>query len=125
MATDPAFASTFPTPYYAVIFASRRTPGDAAGYGAMAERMAALAATQPGYLGIESTRGSDGFGITVSYWESPEAIRAWKDHADHIVAQETGVKQWYEHYELRIAKVERAYSGPIGRLHPTAWDAGA
>lgn len=124
MASDPAFAATFPTPYYAVIFTSRRSANDAEGYGAMAERMAALAATQAGYLGIESTRGSDGFGITVSYWESPEAIRAWKDHADHIVAQETGVKQWYEHYELRIARVERAYSGPIGRLHPTAWGGG-
>jgi len=125
MATDPAFAPHLPAPYYAVIFASRRTPTDDAGYGVMAERMAALAATRPGYLGIESVRGSDGFGITVSYWESPEAIRAWKDHADHIVAQETGVKNWYEHYELRIARVERAYSGPIGKLHQTAWGGGA
>ena len=124
MATDPAFAPTLPPPCYAVIFTSRRTSGEA-GYNAMAERMAALAEQQPGYLGIESVRGSDGFGITVSYWESPGAIRAWKDHAEHIVAQETGVGRWYEHYELRIARVERAYSGPIGRLHATAWATGA
>ncbi len=125
MPTDPAFAPNLPTPYYAVIFTSRRTAVDDAGYLAMAERMTALAATRPGYLGIESTRGADGFGITVSYWASAEAIRAWKDHADHVVAQETGVRQWYEHYELRIARVERAYSGPIGKLHPTAWGGGA
>jgi hypothetical protein len=30
-------------------------------------------------------------------------------------AQDHGKKQWYEHYELRVAKVERAYSGPAGR----------
>ena len=120
MASDPAFAPALPPPYYAVIFASRRPSGDD-GYGAMAERMAALAATQPGYLGIETARGADGFGITVSYWETPEAIRAWKEHAEHLVAQEQGVNRWYEHYELRVARVERAYSGPIGRLHSTAW----
>ncbi len=122
MAADPAFAPTFPPQYYAVIFASRRTPSDD-GYAAMAERMATLAATQPGYLGIESARGGDGFGITVSYWESPQAIQAWKEQAEHLGAQQGGVGRWYEHYELRVARVERAYSGPIGQLHATAWTA--
>ena len=122
MASDPSFAPNLAPPYYAVIFATRRTPGDH-GYEAMAERMATLAAGQPGYLGIESVRGVDGFGITVSYWQSPEAIRAWKDHVEHLLAQEKGVANWYEHYELRVARVERAYAGPIGQLHATAWDA--
>lgn len=36
-------------PYYAVIFTSRRTEGER-GYGAMAEKMVALAAEQPGFL---------------------------------------------------------------------------
>jgi heme-degrading monooxygenase HmoA len=121
MTADSAFAPAPPVPYYAVIFSSQRTPGEG-GYGAMAERMTALASTRAGFLGIESVRSADGFGITVSYWDSPEAIRAWKDHAEHIFAQETGVAQWYEHYELRVARVERAYSGPIGQLHPTIWD---
>ena len=124
MTTDPAFAPSFSVPYYAVIFASRRTAGDN-GYGAMAERMAALAAQQPGFLGIESARDADGFGITVSYWNSPEAIRTWKDVAEHQAAQATGIQQWYEHYELRVARVERAYAGPAGRLHPTGWDGAA
>ena len=53
-------------PYYAVIFSSRRASVDE-GYGAMADRMEELAAAQPGFLGVESTRGADGFGITVSY----------------------------------------------------------
>ena len=75
----------------------------------MAQRMAELARQQPGYLGVESVRGADGFGITVSYWQSEEAIRNWKFQAEHQVAQETGIKNWYEHYELRVAKVERAY----------------
>lgn len=103
------FAATPKPPYYAVIFASTRSEGDH-GYGAMADRMVELAKSQPGYLGVESARGADGFGITVSYWESLEAIAGWRQHAEHQVAQETGKRIWYSHYELRIAKVERAYS---------------
>ena len=108
--TDPAFAQTPAPPYYAAIFTSRRTPGDN-GYGAMANRMAELAAQQPGYLGIESARGSDGVGITVSYWASLEAIANWKRNAEHVEARRLGREGWYTHFEVRIAKVERAYSG--------------
>ena len=104
------FAVSPEPPYYAVIFASRRTPGDDEGYARTAERMAELAATMPGYLGIESARVADGFGITVSYWSSEAAIAEWKAHMEHREAQARGKAQWYEHYELRVARVERAYS---------------
>ena len=71
----------------------------------MAERMATLAALQPGCLGLESAR--EGMGITVSYWCDLASIRAWKVQADHFVAQRTGRSQWYARYTTRIAKVER------------------
>lgn len=109
-----SFAGLPAPPYFAVIFASLRTAGDDYGYARMAERMVELAADQPGYLGIESARDAEGFGITVSYWKSLAAIAAWKAHAEHRVAQETGKTRWYEHYELRIARIERAYAGPDG-----------
>lgn len=102
------FADTPEPPYYAVIFASQRTAGDL-GYAAMAERMVELAASQPGYLGIESVRDPGGFGITVSYWTSEEAIFEWRANAEHLAAQERGRTTWYEGFELRVARVERAY----------------
>ena len=105
------FAQTPMPPYYTVIFTSQCRAEDAlGGYGAMAARMVELAAQQPGYLGIERARNTGGFGITVSYWESLEAISAWKANAEHRVAQENGRRFWYAHYELRIARVERGYS---------------
>lgn len=104
------FAALPDPPYYAVIFSSRRTAVDQ-GYGAMGERMLELAAQQQGFLGFESARGPDGFGITVSYWASLESVSAWKANAEHRVAQSTGRENWYEHYETRITRVERAYSG--------------
>jgi heme-degrading monooxygenase HmoA len=103
-------------PYYAVIFSSQRTlgadnggHGASDGYGDMADRMVELAAQQEGFLGIESARGADGFGITVSYWRDEACIKQWKANAEHLVAQQNGHERWYEHFELRVAKVERAY----------------
>jgi len=102
------FAQTPEPPYYAVIFTSQRTAGDD-GYADTAERMVALAARQPGFLGVESARGSDGVGITVSYWASEEAIAAWRNHAEHSLAREQGHARWYAQFNVRVAKVERAY----------------
>jgi heme-degrading monooxygenase HmoA len=108
------FANTPAPPYYAVIFTSQRRQGDD-GYAAMTEAMGKLALQQTGCLGYESTRGADGLGITVAYFTDEAAIRAWKANADHLAAQKLGKERWYEHYALRVAKVERAYTGPEGR----------
>ncbi len=99
-------ASTPAAPYYAVIFTSLRTEGDN-GYSEMAEKMVKLAAQQPGFLGIESAR--EELGITVSYWESADAIRNWKMNSEHLFAQQKGREDWYANYKVRICKVERDY----------------
>ncbi|MVO08094.1 antibiotic biosynthesis monooxygenase [Flavobacterium sp. TP390] len=92
--------------YYAVIFTSIRTDNDN-GYAEMAEKMETLARLQPGFINVESARNE--IGITVSYWESLEAIRNWKTNIDHLVAQEKGRSTWYKNYKVRIAKIEREY----------------
>jgi heme-degrading monooxygenase HmoA len=107
-ALPPSPAQTPEPPYYAVIFTSLRTDQDQ-GYGDTAGRMLTLAAEQPGFLGVESARGADGLGITVSYWESPEAIAAWKSVTEHRAAQQRGRSDWYSTYAVRIARVERTY----------------
>lgn len=94
-------------PYYAVIFTSVRTDADHAAYAEMAARMDALAAEQPGYLGMESAR--EAVGITVSYWRDLDSIAAWKRQTDHLMAQRLGRERWYREYRVRIAKVEREY----------------
>ncbi|MFF2093201.1 antibiotic biosynthesis monooxygenase family protein [Paenibacillus sp. NPDC058174] len=93
---------------YAVIFTSKRTNGDN-GYGEIAERMDELASQQPGFIGADSVRDSSGAGITVSYWDSLEAIRAWKRNEEHLTAQRNGREQWYSSYQVKICKVEKEY----------------
>lgn len=111
MSALSTFALALEPPYYAVIFSSQRTAGDN-GYTKMAKRMEELAALQSGFLGVESVRGADGFGITVSYWSSAVAISNWKANAEHLAAQDMGLREWYEHYEIRVSRVERAYAKP-------------
>ncbi|MET0519410.1 MAG: antibiotic biosynthesis monooxygenase [Burkholderiaceae bacterium] len=111
----PAGLAPLPQPpYYAVIFTSLRRAGEAgdgndADYAQTAERMVALAAQQPGFLGVESARDAAGLGITVSYWASLDDIAAWRRQAEHRLARDQGRADWYRHYALRIARVERAY----------------
>jgi uncharacterized protein (DUF952 family)/heme-degrading monooxygenase HmoA len=106
---------TTPTePYVAVIFSSVHTGVEVAEYDAAAARMEELAADQPGYLGIESARGADGFGITVSYWRTEDDARAWKRQSEHLAAQAAGRSTWYARYRVRVATVTRDYSYDAG-----------
>ena len=93
-------------PYYAVIFTSKQQEDDS-GYQKMAEQMETLAKQQSGYIGIESAKET--IGITVSYWESLDAIKNWKENSAHLFAQEKGKTDWYSWYKVRICKVEREY----------------
>ena len=101
-------ARTPEPPYYAVIFTSRRSDV-AVDYERTAERMLELAAQVDGFLGVESVRGADGTGITVSYWRDEAAVSAWKNHTEHLQAQHAGKTRWYDAYAVRVARVERSY----------------
>lgn len=104
MATDEGRAGQI-----AVIFANQRSDADAEGYEAAAAAMAARAGALPGYRGMHSTRGSDGFGITVSYWADEASAIAWRDDPEHARIRDLGRARWYDSYELIVAAVARDY----------------
>lgn len=99
-------ATTPKPPYYAVIFSSVASD-DSEGYELMADKMVDLVKKQPGYLGHESARNM--IGITVSYWDSLEAIKKWKSVSEHLIAQQLGKDKWYSTFKTRICLVERDY----------------
>ena len=99
------------TAKYAVIFVSQLSR-DTRGYTQMSEEMVTRVKQQPGFLGFDSVRGDDGVGITVSYWESLEAIDGWKTDVAHGRAQRLGREHWYENFALHVARIERSRSFP-------------
>lgn len=99
------FANTPKPPYYSVIFTSQRTEVDNA-YEAVSDRMLERASELEGFLGVETLRNEEGYGITVTYWNSLETIDIWRHHMEHMEAKRKGREMWYSKYRIRICKVE-------------------
>jgi len=102
-------AKTPQAPYWAVIFTAVFSGREAEEYAETAARMVSLAEASPGFLGYETAQGEGGLEITVSYWDSEEAIRAWRRNSEHLAAQKRGREAFYSAYTIRVARVERAY----------------
>ena len=100
----------------AVIFVSRRTAADPAGYAAAAAEMDGAAAAMPGYLGVDSARDAHGFGITVSFWRDAAAAVAWRDDPRHGEIRADGRARWYASYAVHVATIDRSYcwAAPAG-----------
>jgi len=93
---------------YVVIFRAKiRAPDEK--YSKVASRMRELALGQFGCLEFHAVReGRDE--VALSYWPSEDAIKAWKSHPDHVLAQRIGKERWYESYTVQVAAVTREYS---------------
>jgi heme-degrading monooxygenase HmoA len=93
----------------AVIFLSGRNAADPDGYDAAADAMVEAASRMDGYLGIDTMRGEDGIGITISWWRDDAAASAWRDDAEHARIRDRGRAFWYDWYRVIVATVDRAY----------------
>jgi heme-degrading monooxygenase HmoA len=86
---------------YLVIFRNRkRADIDAARYGADAERMEALAVSQPGYLSFKSYTADDGEVVAISEWADEAAARGWARNAEHVAVQALGREAYYAEYTV-------------------------
>ena len=101
------YANTPQPPYYAAIFSSAHT-GAHKGYAEDTETVWNWRRTIRASSAWEAT-GDDDLSIAVSYWESDETIRAFKELAEHLVIQKRGRDTYYRSYRMRIARVERDY----------------
>lgn len=95
--------------YFAVIFSSKRNTDEQTAYKTMTEKMITMAKNQRGFLDFESVRDENGNGITISYWEFEEDIKAWRSDSEHQLAQQLGRSRWYDSFKIRICRIEREY----------------
>lgn len=92
---------------YVVIFKAKVAVVDAE-YAQMAARMRELALAKYGCTGFDSVT-ENGLEISVSHWPDMARMQAWKNDAEHLLAQQLGHSRWYERYSVHIAEVVRAY----------------
>ena len=64
---------------------------------------------QPGFIQVERFQSliNEGKILSLSFWESEEAIAGWRAHAEHMVVQKEGKDRIFDSYRLRVAQVIR------------------
>jgi heme-degrading monooxygenase HmoA len=80
-------------------------------YSRVAGRMRDLALAQFGCLEFHAvTEGEDE--VALSYWPDEQSIRAWRNHPEHVLAQQAGRDRWYVSYSVQVAEMTREYRVP-------------
>jgi heme-degrading monooxygenase HmoA len=92
---------------FVVIFRAKARQLDA-DYAEMDARMRDLALQEFGCLDFCAVTEGDQE-VALSYWPDEASIRAWKQHTDHLMAQQLGRERWYASYSVEVAEVKRAY----------------
>jgi heme-degrading monooxygenase HmoA len=88
---------------YAVIFKGTVAELDDE-YHRMAQRLYDLAFKKYGCQDFVSVIDGDQE-IAISYWETEQQIRDWKNDPEHIIAKAKGRDKWYRSYSVEICKI--------------------
>ena len=106
-----------------VVFRARLRPGvDMAELGRLGERMAELARSAPGLVSYKDYAADDGENVTVVEFASEPELVAWRQHPEHVQAQERARREFFSDYRIQVCRVERSYRFSIdeGRTHDAA-----
>ena len=81
-------------------------------YFELAAQMREEVEQQPGFISIErfESLNDPAKVVSISSWESDEAIKAWKKNLQHREAQNEGKDSIFASFRLRVAEVIRDYS---------------
>ena len=96
---------------YVVIFEVYPHASQKNRYFELAAQLRKTLVQQPGFLQIERFQSliDEGKILSLSCWESEEAIAGWRNHAEHMVMQKEGKATVFDSYRLRVAQVVRDY----------------
>ena len=88
------------------VFRNRLRPEALEEYGPLADRMAALAESMPGFVERKTYVADDGERVTLVVFATPEQQRAWREHPEHRAAQRVGIERLYSEYRIQVCVVE-------------------
>jgi len=95
----------------AVIFEAQPHPGRKQAYLNAAERLRPLLAGIDGFISIERFESLTHPGkiLSLSCWRDEEAVRQWRNVAEHRQVQSAARRTIFADYRLRVAQVIRDY----------------
>jgi heme-degrading monooxygenase HmoA len=93
------------------IFKVRMKPGvDTAEYSARVANLLGLARKIPGFKSINGYRAEDGEELILIEFDKEQALKQWREHPEHLIAQELGRSTYYAEYQIQICSPIREYS---------------
>ena len=93
-----------------VVFRARLRPdADLAALGRIGERMAELAQGVPGLVSYKDYTAEDGENVTVVEFATEPELIAWRQHPEHVQAQERARREFFSDYRIQVCRVERSY----------------
>lgn len=86
-----------------------RTDIDAQDYQATRTRMMDLVGKIPGFVSYKTFRADDGETLAIAKFNSEEALKAWRNHPEHVAVQRRGHEKFYESYWIQVCRTVRDY----------------
>ena len=94
-----------------VIFKVRLKPGvDGKEYGERSAALLAQAQKIPGFRSIKGYSSEDGEELALVEFENESALSQWREHPDHVIAQQLGRSTYYAEYQVQVCSPIREYS---------------
>ncbi len=96
----------------AVIFEVTMKDGKADAYFDLAASLKPDLEAIDGFVSVErfASTTTPGKYVSLSFWRDEAAITAWRDHAEHGLAQARGKSEIFADFRIRVASVMRDYS---------------
>lgn len=95
-----------------VVFEVMMKEGREQEYFDIAARLRAELEEIDGFVSVErfQSLATPGKYVSVSFWRDEAAVRAWRAHAEHRIAQEYGKEEIFSDFRISVAEVARQYT---------------
>jgi len=97
-----------------IVFRSRIRPGVEEEMAKVGQRMYELASAMPGFISYSDFVAADGENVSIIEFESPETLAAWRNHPEHLLAQQRGKSEFFTEYRIQVCTLVRGYDFNLG-----------
>lgn len=97
---------------YAVIFEVEPNDGQADRYFGLAATLRSELEKIDGFISVERFESLTNKGkfVSLSFWRDEAAIKSWRTHLGHQMAQREGKESVFKDFRIRVAEVTRDYN---------------